>query len=118
MAHERPEPPGTNEPSRDPPKDAPVYGRAVSAPGTPTPAPTTTLRRARFQAHLFGGRANGWTVDLPDLITEIAVYIDGRRVLVVDGALADRVEHGELMGVYRLVEAAGPETRYVGTAWS
>jgi len=76
------------------------------------------MRRPRFEARLFGGRASGWTVELPDLIREIAVYLDGRRVVVVDGALADCVERGELMGVYRLVEANGPETRYVGTAWS
>jgi hypothetical protein len=93
-----------------------VYGRAV--PASPPPAPPTTACRPRFQAQLFGGRASGWTVELPDLIREIAVYLDGRRMIVVDSTLADRVEGGELMGVYRLVEASGPETRYVGTAWS
>ncbi|MEJ7791985.1 MAG: hypothetical protein WKF65_08455 [Gaiellaceae bacterium] len=89
----------------------------MPAPATP-PAPATTFRRPRFEAQLFGGRASGWKVELLDLAAEIAVYLDGRRVVVVDGALANRVEHGELMGVYRLVDPSGPETRYVGTAWS
>jgi hypothetical protein len=98
------------------PSTVAVYGRTVPAPSSP--APVAAARRPHFEARLFGGRASGWMVELTELIGEIAVYLDGRRVVVVDGALADRVERGELMGVYRLVEANGPETRYVGTAWS
>ena len=117
MVQKRLETPATTDAAAASSPAGAVYGRAVPAPATP-PAPRTTFRRPRFEARLFGGRASGWTVELLDLVAEIAVYLDGRRVVVVDGTLADRVGRGELMGVYRLVDPAGPETRYVCTAWS
>jgi hypothetical protein len=118
MVHERLQTAQTSDAKGGIAQAGSMYGRRVSAPATPPPAPVTACRRPRFEAQLFGGRASGWTVELLDLVAEIAVYLDGRHVVVVDAALADRVERGELLGVYRLVDPAGPETRYVGTAWS
>ena len=76
-------------------------------------------RRPRFRAQLYGGRASGWSVELPDLVSEIAVYLKDADVIVVDNELPSRGHRGQLLGVYRLVEAAGPDVpRYIGTAWS
>lgn len=72
----------------------------------------------RFRVHLFGGGANGRTLELPELCPQIVVYVDG------DGLVAAGLNPADLPSTrvgytYRLVEPVGPETpQYVTGTWS
>jgi hypothetical protein len=88
-----------------------LYGRYVARGRLADPH--AVRRQARrpvltTEAKLFGGVADGHTVELVDLSPEIAVFIDEAGTSAIDARLAERGQ-GSPAGVYRLVNPHGPE---------
>jgi hypothetical protein len=85
---------------------------ARAAEGGPRDVATTQIRTVPVK--LFGGIADGYTVELAGLASEIAVYVDDVQVHAVDARLAVHESPALATSLYRLVNPTGPEEpRYV-----